>query len=192
MCKIVYLTSRRFDTESKLFIDKLKNELEYRNVEVVFDYSYDFLNLFKKHKTYGISIGFDFYKDIESGRGIILNKFSSNISRAFAYGLSSNIDKVLPSKWREFEFVKSDNKTWYKFFNKISAEAKIIFYFGSKNNTEEFEEFLTSSEKFVKVFADEIVRCLRSDYNYLDYQKRIDLYNRKNIIYQRNGGKNLV
>ena len=186
------MISNRFDYNSIRFIEKLEQELSNRKIEVVIDNTYDFLTFFKRHKTYGISIGFDFYKDSESGRGIILNKFSSNISRAFAYGLSSNIDKVLPSKWREFEFVKSDNKTWYKFFNKISAEAKIIFYFGSKNNTEEFEEFLTSSEKFVKVFADEIVRCLRSDYNYLDYQKRIDLYNRKNIIYQRNGGKNLV
>ena len=63
MCKIVYLTSKRWDRPSYKFKKALAEELEKRNIEVVVDSSYDIFNLFRRHKTYGIAIGFDFYQD---------------------------------------------------------------------------------------------------------------------------------
>ena len=47
MCKIVYLTSKRFDKPSSEFKKALADELRKRNVEVVTDYSYDWLNHFR-------------------------------------------------------------------------------------------------------------------------------------------------
>ena len=104
MCKIVYLTSKRFDKPSSEFKKALADELRKRNVEVVTDYSYDWLNYFRKHKTYGIAIAFDFYRDGKEGCGLTLNKNCSYISRDFAYNLSNVYDLLTPSlHWRDFK-----------------------------------------------------------------------------------------
>lgn len=188
MCKIVYLTSKRFDRSSNKFVNLLKGELESKGIQVVFDYSYDFFNQFRKHKTYGISIAIDFFNDSGHGRGVTLNKNCSNFSRGFAYNLSSTIDSyVNPNiKWRDIKFVKSNDKQWYKFFNEVSSETKVIFYLCTKNNVLEYNEYLCSLDKIVKAFSDEIVRCLRSDYNLTQYQKQVAL-SRKKLTYDRNG-----
>lgn len=69
MCKIVYLTSKRFDKPANEFKKTLAKELRKRNVEVVVDSSYDIFNFFRKHKTYGIALAFDFYRDGQQEAG---------------------------------------------------------------------------------------------------------------------------
>lgn len=176
MCKTVYLTSKRFDAPSKKFVRALSEELKIRGVEVYTDNAYDFFNLFRKHKTYGIAIAVDFFKDKQEGCGLTLNKSCSAISRDFAYSISNNLDLLMPMmKWRDFQFVCSDDKDWFKFFNKISSETKAIFHLCTYNNPSDFENYLVSFNGIVKTFADEILRCLRSDYNRQDYNKRVKI-----------------
>lgn len=174
MCKIVYLTSKRFDKPSNDFKQALAKELRKRNVEVVVDSAYDFLNFFRKHKTYGIALAFDFYRDGKEGCGLTLNKNCSLIGRDFAYNLSNDYDILTPRiHWRDFEFVDSHNRQWFKFFNKVSSTTKAIFYLCTYNNTSDWNSFSIAFENIIKLFADEIVRCLRSDYNAEDYRKRV-------------------
>ena len=174
MCKIVYLTARRFDSASTYFCNLLKNELQKRNIDVVFGNSNDMLNVFRKHKVYGIALAFDFYKDHQSGSGLTLNKRCSSIGRQFAYSLSNGIDSIYPDIiWRDITFVDSDDKLWFKYFNKVSATTKAIFHLCTKNNEYEYETFITFEEKLVRVFADEIVRCLRSGYDTANYMQRV-------------------
>lgn len=174
MCKIVYLTSRRFDEPSNKFKKALAKELRSRNVEVVLDSSYDFLNLFRKHKTFGIALAFDFYRDGGEGCGLTLNKNCSAISRDFAYSLSNDYDILTPKiHWREFKYVHSDDSEWYRFFNKISSTTKAIFYLCTHDNSSDWNAFSVAFDKVIKLFADEIVRCLRSDYDAEDYRKRV-------------------
>lgn len=174
MCKIVYLTAKRFDTNSASFCNSLKSELEKRKVEVVFNKSNDIFNIFRKHKVYGISIAFDFYTDNKKGSGLTLSKRCSNIGRQFAYNLSNGIDGVYPDIiWRDISFVDSNDKIWYKYFNKVSSTTKAIFHLCTINNEFEFETFITNEERLVKVFADEIVRCLRSNYDTSNYMQRV-------------------
>ena len=107
MCKVVYLTSKRFDKPSKIFKEALADELRSRKVEVVIDYAYDLFNRFRRHKTYGIALAFDFYRDNKQGCGLTLNKNCSFIGRDFAYNLSNNLDVLTPTiRWRDFKFVK--------------------------------------------------------------------------------------
>lgn len=184
MCKIVHLTSKRFDIAAKHFKSLLKEELEQKGVVVVLDNSYDIFNAFKKHNTYGISIAIDFYKDDGDGKGIIINKHCSNISKAFSYNLSNILDETLPTiKWRGISFVKSDDKIWYNFFNKVSSETKVILKLCTKTNKQNYFDYNSSVDKIVELFSEEIVRCLRSDYNYITYQKRVELSRKKkNLI----------
>lgn len=174
MCKIVYLTSRRFDKPSNDFKKALANELRKRNIEVVTDNSYDLFNIFRKHKTYGIALAFDFYRDGEAGSGLTLNKNCSAIGRDFAYNLSNGYDILTPRiHWRDFKYVNSEDKDWYRFFNKVSSTTKAIFYLCTYNNASDWNNFSIAFEEIIKLFADEIVRCLRSDYNTEDYRKRV-------------------
>jgi len=185
MCKIVYLTAKRFDRPSNEFKRALAEELRNRKIEVVEDYSFDLFNKFRKHKTYGISIAFDFFRDGLTGCGLTLNKNCSYIGRDFAYNLSNSLDLLTPQlPWRDFKFVTSDDKEWFKFFNKISSDTKAIFYLCTYNNQNDFNQFKVVFNKIVRAFADEIVRCLRSDYNVEDYRKRVKhakIRNNKNI-----------
>jgi hypothetical protein len=176
MCKIVYLTARRFDAPSNAFKKALAKELKARNIEVVEDYSYDFFNWFRKHKTYGVALAFDFYQDGKNGCGLTLNQNCPTIGREFAYNLSNHLDVLTPTiPWRDFKFVTSEDKEWFRFFNKISSSTKAIFYLCTYNNANEYDNFHLSFEKIIKKFADEIVRCIRSEYNPEDYRKKVKL-----------------
>jgi hypothetical protein len=175
MCKIVYLTSRRFDDPANKFKNALAKELRKRKIEVVTDSAYDFLNYFRKHKTYGIALAFDFYRDSKEGCGLTLNKNCSSIGRDFAYNLSNDLDVLTPNiRWRDLNFVRSETPEWYKFFNKISSQTKAIFYLCTYNNSSDWNNYSIAFEKIIDLFAAEIVRCLRSDYNAEDYRKRVN------------------
>lgn len=174
MCKIVYLTCDRFNKEARKFCNNLASELEKRSIEVVKGYSYDIFNFWRKHKIYGISLAFDFYKDNKSGAGLTLNKNCSYIARDFAYNLCNDIDKLVPNiAWRDFKFVSSDDNEWYKMFNKVSSTTKAIFYLCTQNNEVEWDLFTSFRDNIIKVFVDEIVRCLRSNYDSENYRKRV-------------------
>lgn len=174
MCKTVYLTAKRFDTVSNYFCGLLKKELQNRNIDVVFKSRNDLMTLFRRHKVYGIALAFDFYNDKLNGSGLTLNKRCSNIGRQFAYSLSNGIDSIYPDIiWRNIEFVDSEDKEWFKYFNKVSATTKAVFHLCTKNNEYEYETFITYEERLIRVFADEIVRCLRSNYDTSNYMKRV-------------------
>ena len=172
MCKIVYLTTKMFDKPAKSFRNSLADELRKRGVEVVTDTDNPFKKFFASHKTYGMAIAIDFFKDNGSGCGLTLNKHCSAISREFAYSVSNNLDTLLPNmRWRDFKFVDSWDKQWRDFFYKVSSETKAIFYLCTYTNTEDLDGFLLAHDKLVRVFADEIVRCLRSNYDYKVYAR---------------------
>ena len=172
MCKIVYLTSTCFDRASRQFRNALANELRSRKVEVVEQSTCRLKQYFMKHNTYGIAIAIDFFHDSKDGCGLTLNKRCSFISRDFAYNLSNALDLLTPSiRWRDFKFVDSDDYEWYRFFNKVSASTKSILYLCTKNNDSDWENYQLAFDKLVKSFADEIVRCLRSNYDYVKYQQ---------------------
>ena len=172
MCKVVYLTSRCFDRESRQFRDSLADELRARKIEVVEKSTCRIKQFFMEHKTYGIAIAIDFFKDKGNGCGLTLNKRCSFISRDFAYNLSDSLDLLTPSiRWRDFKFVDSDDPEWFRFFNKVSASTKAILYLCTKNNESDWESYQLAFDKLVKSFSDEIVRCLRSNYDYVKYQQ---------------------
>lgn len=176
MCPIVYLTSRCFDKPSREFKNALAVELRRRKVEVVTDTTCRIKRLFRKHKTYGIAIAIDFFRDGGSGCGLTLNRRCSYLSRDFAYNISNDVDILLPQlKWRDFRFVDSDDKIWQMFFDKVSSITKAIFYLCTYNNELDYDSFSSAFDNIVKAFADETVRCLRSNYDYNNYQKRVKL-----------------
>lgn len=176
MCKIVYLTSKCFDEPSKKFKTALAAELQNRNIQVVTDTTCMLKRLFRKHKTYGIAIAIDFFKDGKNGCGLTLNRRCSYISRDFAYNVSNTFDILTPRiKWRDFRFVYSNDIEWKKYFDKISSETKAIFYLCTYNNEVEYDYFCSVFNNVVNSFADEIVRCLKSDYDYINYQKQAKL-----------------
>lgn len=176
MCQVVYLTSRCFDKPSKEFKEALAAELRNRKVQVVTDTTCTLKRWFRKHKTYGIAIAIDFFRDAKHGCSLTLNRRCSYISRDFAYNLSNSFDVLTPRiKWRDFRFVESDDIEWKTYFDKISSETKAIFYLCTYNNDVEYDSFCSVFDKVVKSFADEIIRCLRSNYDYNDYQKRVRL-----------------
>jgi hypothetical protein len=176
MCKIVYLTSRAFDTPSNNFKLSLAKELRKRKVEVVTDTTSTISRFFRRHKVYGIAIAIDFFRDNKNGSGLTLNRRCSYISRDFAYNISNAFDVITPRiHWRDFKFVDSSDDEWTRFFHKISSETKAIFYLCTYNNQSDYDIYLSSFDKIIAAFADEIVRCLRSNYDYRDYQKRVKL-----------------
>lgn len=174
MCKTVYLTSRSFDTPSQEFKIALAEELRSRKVEVVTDTTCTLKRIFRKHKTYGIAIAIDFFRDKKDGCGLTLSQQCSYISRDFAYNISNLIDNITPRiRWRDFRFVDDETYEWRKFFYKVSSETKAIFYLCTYNNSVDYDIYSAAMGRIVKAFADEIVRCLRSNYDYKDYQKRV-------------------
>ena len=74
MCKVVYLTSRSFDVPSREFKNALAEELKKRKVEVVMDSTCVVKRLFRKHRTFGIAIAIDFFRDGFDGCGLTLNR----------------------------------------------------------------------------------------------------------------------
>lgn len=180
MCKIVYLTRKSFNKPAKRFINALALELRQRNVEVVTSTANFIKSIAKKHKTYGVALAIDFFNDGKSGGGLTLNKRCSEMSKIFALTISDGIDRVVyPTRWRSFSFVSSDNSDWYLYFNKVSAETKVIFHLCTMNNSEDMNSFWNSFDNLVKSFADEIVRCLRSDYNTSTYIRSVKIAKRK-------------
>lgn len=174
MCNIVYLTVNRGDRAARRFTAALAAALRARRIETVEEYSYDLLNFWKRHRTYGIALAFDFYDDSIRGSGLTLNKNCSTIGRDFAYELCNAIDRTMPETlWRDFQFVKSDDRTWYRFFNQVSSNTKSIFHLCNKRIDADWEIYNTHFEQLVKIFTDEIVRCLRSRYNPDEYRKRV-------------------
>lgn len=172
MCKIVYLTSRRFDSHSNDFKSYLSDELKKRGITVVNDYAFDLFNFFRSHKTYGIAIAIDFYDDGGEGSGLLLNKNCSVVCRDFAYNLSNNLDIITPMiKWRDIGFVDSHNNIWYKFFNKVSSSTKAVFYLCTKDNESDWNSYSVAFKDLITLFADEIERCLNSDYDAKHYCK---------------------
>lgn len=186
MCKVVYLTSRCFDWRSRQFKNLLADELRSRGIEVVTGTTCWLKCLFRKHRTYGIAIAIDFFRTGTDGCGLTLNKQCSYLSRDFAYALSNNLDLLTPRiRWREFKFVDSDDKDWYKFFNKVSSATKAIFYLCTSTNPIEYDVFSVAQLQIVKGFADEIVRCLRSNYDYLSYTRSLRISRKKYNIRNR-------
>lgn len=172
MNKTVYLTTRCFDSSAREFRNALAKELSARGIDVVVNSTCPITQFFAKHHTYGIAIAIDFFRDDRDGCGLTLNKKCTYISRDFAYNLSNALDIHTPTiRWRNFKFVDSDNPEWYRFFNKVSASTKAILYLCTKNNDDDFTSYKLAFEKLVKSFAEEIVRCLRSNYDYVRYKQ---------------------
>lgn len=176
MCKIVYLTSKSFDTPSTRFRNLLKDELKERGVEVVTDTTLSIKRWIFPRRIYGIAIAIDFTRDETCGSSLTLNKYCPNLVRDFAYSISNSMDKVMPSvRWRDFKFVDSDDAEWKKYFRNINAYVKALFYLCNCKKELEYDIFSEAEVKIVRAFADEIVRCLRSNYNYEDYKKRVKM-----------------
>ena len=176
MCNIVYLTRKSFNIPAKQFVDALESELKSRKIKVV-SRSTNFVKaVIKKHREYSIAIAIDFFNDHNKGGGLTLNKRCSEMSRVFSSMLSDSVDRIMPSVyWRDFRFVSSDNHGWYRYFNNVSAETKVIFYLCTINNANDLEIYRASFDKLIKTFADEIVRCLRSNNNYKTYIKSVEI-----------------
>lgn len=185
MCKVVYLTSRSFDKASFQFRNALAEELRSRGIEVVEESICKIKQLFLPHKTYGLAVAIDFFRDDGNGCGLTVNRRGSIISKTFAHNLSNVLDYLLPTvRWRSINFVDSDDDDWNRFFNKVSAEAKAILYLCTESNETDWENYLVQFPKLVKNFADEIIRCLRSDYDEDKYIKASSLARLKR---KRNG-----
>lgn len=185
MCKSVCLIHRRFDRESREFCEAVRNELQRRNVPVTIDRAFDVFNFFKRHRTYGVAIGIDFYRDQYSGSGLTLNRVCSRLGREVVCNLSNAIDSVMPEvAWRRFDIVDSYHREWWRFYNHVSARVKAIFYLCTKTNAIDLDVYRTHRDEVVVLFADEIIRCLRSDFDYNNYIQRVRMNNNK-----RNGRK---
>lgn len=174
MCNVVYLTVHRGDRAARTFSAALASALRARRIEVVEEYSFDFFNFWKRHCTYGIALAFDFYSDGQRGSGLTLNRNCSPIGRDFAYELCNAIDRAMPTViWRDFQFVKSDDRQWFRYFNRVSSNIKSIFHLCNKRIEQDWDVYNVHFEQLVQVFTDEIVRCLRSRYDPEEYRKRV-------------------
>lgn len=180
MCKTVYLTSKRFSKPADRFKYLLAAELRRRGIEVVTDYAYDIFNCWRRHKTFGIAIALDFFRDEGSGSGMKINKNCNSIARDFAFNLSDSLDVLTPGiGWRRFEYVDSYDEDWYKFYNKVSATTKVVLYLCTLSNRPEYDKFVSAEDAIVASFADEILRCLRSNYNWSEYVKKRNLLKKR-------------
>ena len=111
------------------------------------------------------------------GFGVLLNENCSLINKLFNYNLSKNLDIKFPEiRWEVFDFVNINNKYWKLFFNKVNSKINIIFSLGNKNEIEIFELY---SDDFVKIFVDEILRCIRSDFNLIKYERQTKIAENK-------------
>lgn len=172
MCRSVYLTCRRFDGLSRQFLKDLAKSLRELDIDVHIGRARDIFNIFRFHKTYDISIGIDFHRDKGSGGSLCLNSLCSSIGRDFAYNLSEALDKAMPkTKWREFGYVKSNDKTWSKFFWRISSQAKCLFYICTASSDIEFEEYNTAKAEIISLFAEQISLLVRSDMCRCEYNR---------------------
>lgn len=187
--KKVFLTSRRWDKPSLIFRKALEQELISRGVNVYSDAAFDVFNFYRRHHTYDISIAIDFHRDDGNGCSLTLNRNSTPMSRDFAFAVSDNLDLVLPSlQWRSFDFVDSMDVTWYKFFNKVSSDVKVLFYLCTYTNPVDWELYSVAFKDVVNIFADEIVRCLQSNRSNKVYNEAIKLAKERVRKYNREDG----
>ena len=176
MCKVVYLTRKSFNRHAKYFVNALEDELRSRKIEVVSRPTNFIKAVVKKHREYSIAIAIDFFNDYRKGGGLTLNKRCSEMSRVFSSMLSDSVDRIMSRiYWRDFKFVSSDDNDWYKYFNNVSAGTKVIFYLCTISNANDFEKYHASFDKLIKTFADEIIRCLRSNNDYKTYIKSVEI-----------------
>lgn len=158
MKTIVYLTSKRFDKRANRFKKCLAAALRDRGVNTICGYSYDWLNWFRQYQSYEIAIAFDFYRDDIPGSGLVLHKDCFHSAKYFAYSLSDSYDCLNSLlKWRDFEYVASDNKKWRSFFNGVSAPTKIIFYLCNAALANDLENYYLIFDYAVETFVDEII-----------------------------------
>lgn len=174
MSNSVYLTSRLLNDAALIFRKELAKQLMVRDIEVIEDVSFPLKGIFRRRKNCGIAIAIDFFNDGEGGSGIKLNKGCTAISRDFAYTISNELDKIAPQlRWRDFEFISSTDAEWQNYFRNVGSEVKVIFYLCTINNEDDYDIFSMHFNEMVKIFADEIVRCIRSNYKSLVYQKKL-------------------
>lgn len=182
MCRSVYLTCRRFDRLSREFIKDLSKALKELGIEVHTGRARDVFSVFRFHKTYDISIGIDFHRDEGSGGSLCLNSLCSPIGREFAYNLSKALDIALPKiRWREFGYVKSSDKTWSKFFWRVSSQAKCLFYICTASRPVELEEYRLAKSEIISLFAEQISFLIKSDMCRCEYNKLAKKALRKEI-----------
>ena len=73
------------------------------------------------------------------------------------------MDDFTPTiRWRGFNFVSSYDRNWFKFFNGVSADSKLIFYLCTLTNRNEVECFDNEHKNIEQAFASEIVRYIRN------------------------------
>lgn len=159
----ILLIRRSFDFRSKRFIRELTQMLSEYDVTVL-SQTTNFISChFRHHRTYDLAIGIDFFRDFNDGAAVTINSRASKMSLQFAYSLSSALDDFTPLiRWRGFNFVSSYDRQWYKFFNGVSADSKLIFYLCTLTNRNEAECFENEHQNIERAFASEIVRYLRN------------------------------
>ncbi len=176
MQKTVYLTYPLFDLRVSNLVHKMANELKKKNIKVIVKKSFIVKRIFSKRQTVDIAIAF--LRDKKIGFGILTNENCSLINKIFNYNLPKNLNIKFPEiHWKTFDFVNKNNKYWKLFFSKVNSKINMIFFWG---NEEEIEIYELYSDDFVKIFVDEIVRCLRSDFDLLKYERQTKIAENKN------------
>lgn len=159
----ILLIRRSFDFRSKRFIKELIDMLKSYNIQVATQTTNFISCHFRKHHTYNLAIGIDFFRDFNDGAAVTVNSRASKLSLQFAYSLSSALDDFTPTiRWRGFSFVSSYDRNWFKFFNGVSADSKLIFYLCTLTNRNEVECFENERKNIEQAFASEIVRYIRN------------------------------
>lgn len=174
--KEVFLTYSVFDFNSKFFVKELKKELIRKNISVYVKSSSLFKSFFGKNKTYDICIAFVVDKK-RKGSSILMNQESTLFNKIFGYNLSINLDNPsLNIRWETLQFVSSNIFKWKYFFRKSRGKVSLIFIFGDKQI---FDNYLRYEKNTIKLFSDEIVRCLRSNFDLMNYQRRVKIAKNK-------------
>lgn len=172
MCRSVYLTCRRFDKIAREFVRDLAKALKEIGIEVHTGVARDVFSVFRFHRTYDVAVGIDFHRDEGSGGSLCLNSLCSPIGREFAYNLSKALDIAMPkTRWRELAYVKSSNKTWAKFFWRVSSQAKCLFYICTASRPVEIEEYYVAKSEIISLFAEQISFMIKSDMCRCEYNK---------------------
>ncbi len=173
--KEVYLTYSAFDLRVSNLVHEITNELKKKNIRVIVTNSFRIKRIFNKRQTADIAIAF--LRNKKMGFGVLLNENCSLINKLFNYNLSKNLNINFPEiHWELFDFINIKNKYWKLFFSKVNSRINIIFSLGNKNEIEIFELY---SDDFVKIFVDEILRCIRSDFNLIKYERQTKIAENK-------------
>lgn len=175
MQKTVYLTYPLFDLRVSNLVHEIANELKKKGIKVIVTNSFKIKRAFNERQTVDIAIAF--LRNKKMGFGVLLNENCSLINKIFNYNLSKNLNIKFPEiHWKTFDFVNKNNKYWKLFFSKVNSKINMIFFWG---NEEEIEICELNLNDFIKVFVDEIVRCLRSDFDLLKYERQTKIAENK-------------